>query len=95
MALEAGRKPLADILEVASKKGGLVNGDDAFLLYDTYGFPLEITMDAAADRGLQVVFLRLDYQQISNKYMCFLPHIFPSSRCLIYDKTCLSDATAF
>ena len=54
MALDAGRKPLADILENASKKGGLVNGADAFLLYDTYGFPLEITLDAAADQGLQV-----------------------------------------
>ena len=55
VALDAGRKPLADILENASKEGGQVNGADAFLLYDTYGFPLEITLDAAADQGLQVL----------------------------------------
>lgn len=53
MALEAGQKPLAEILEKASSSK-MVSGADAFLLYDTYGFPLEITVDAAADRGIQV-----------------------------------------
>ena len=52
-ALEAGRKPLAEIL-TASSSSGTVSGADAFLLYDTYGFPLEITQDAAADQALQV-----------------------------------------
>ena len=52
-ALEAGQKPLADILQ-KSEKSGSVSGADAFLLYDTYGFPLEITLDAAADKGVKV-----------------------------------------
>ena len=52
--MDAGRKPLADILDDAKSKDRVVSGPDAFLLYDTYGFPLEITMDAAADQGLQV-----------------------------------------
>lgn len=53
-ALEAGQKPLAEILQKAAAAGGTVEGPDAFLLYDTYGFPLEITLDAAADKGLKV-----------------------------------------
>ena len=51
--MEAGQKPLAEILEKADG-GKLVSGADAFLLYDTYGYPLEITQDAAADRGIKV-----------------------------------------
>ena len=31
-----------------------INGRDAFKLYDTYGFPVEITMELAKERGLQV-----------------------------------------
>ena len=53
LTLEAGQKPLAEILEKASSRK-LVSGADAFLLYDTYGYPLEITQDAAADRGIKV-----------------------------------------
>lgn len=27
---------------------------DAFLLYDTFGFPLEVTLEVAAERSIQV-----------------------------------------
>jgi alanyl-tRNA synthetase len=33
---------------------GLVAGDDAFRLSDTFGFPIELTMELAADAGLRV-----------------------------------------
>src|SRR5436305_641094 len=33
---------------------GVVRGDDAFKLSDTFGFPVELTMELAADAGLSV-----------------------------------------
>ncbi|MFO0832072.1 MAG: alanine--tRNA ligase [Phycisphaerales bacterium] len=35
-------------------KGGMVPGSDAFQLYDTYGFPIDLTVLMAEERGLKV-----------------------------------------
>ncbi len=40
--------------EIALRASTGVSGDDAFLLHDTFGFPLELTLDLAAARGLGV-----------------------------------------
>src|SRR5207248_10997543 len=39
--------------EVAAGDRG-ISGEDAFKLHDTYGFPLELTKELAAERGLAV-----------------------------------------
>ncbi|MEP7029922.1 MAG: alanine--tRNA ligase, partial [Pseudolabrys sp.] len=35
-------------------KGGMLDGETAFTLYDTYGFPLDLTQDALRARGISV-----------------------------------------
>src|SRR5690348_3453486 len=36
------------------KKGDMFDGETAFTLYDTYGFPLDLTQDALRNRGVSV-----------------------------------------
>ncbi|MQA76609.1 MAG: alanine--tRNA ligase, partial [Solirubrobacterales bacterium] len=51
--LSQGRRLLGEVIE-RSRAGGLVAGEDAFRLHDTYGFPLDLTLEAATDAGLEV-----------------------------------------
>jgi alanyl-tRNA synthetase len=49
--LERGEKLLADVLAARPKQ---ISGEQAFELYDTYGFPLELTEEIAEEHGLRV-----------------------------------------
>ena len=40
--------------ECAKRKEKIISGNDAFVLYDTFGFPLEMTREMALERGLDV-----------------------------------------
>jgi alanyl-tRNA synthetase len=42
------------LFEEVASRGGDISGEDAFLLHDTYGFPLELTVELAHERGLGV-----------------------------------------
>ncbi|WP_295911485.1 alanine--tRNA ligase [uncultured Xanthomonas sp.] len=50
--LDAGMKIFEDV--AAKAHGGMIAGEDAFRLYDTYGFPLDLTQDIARERDLRV-----------------------------------------
>lgn len=50
--LDAGMKIFEDVAGKASN--GVIPGVDAFRLYDTYGFPLDLTQDIARERDLTV-----------------------------------------
>ncbi|HCM63987.1 MAG TPA: alanine--tRNA ligase [Morganella sp. (in: Bacteria)] len=50
--LERGLQLLDD--ELASLKGDTLSGEAAFRLYDTYGFPLDLTADVCRERNLKV-----------------------------------------
>ncbi|MFZ9167860.1 alanine--tRNA ligase [Vulcanococcus sp.] len=49
--LERGEKLLADVLAAKPQQ---ISGEQAFELYDTYGFPLELTEEIAEEHGIRV-----------------------------------------
>jgi alanyl-tRNA synthetase len=53
--LEAGTS-IVDLAVVASKDRGEshISGDTAFVLHDTYGFPIDLTLEMASEAGLSV-----------------------------------------
>ncbi len=53
--LEGGMKRLEEILRNMRQDGrSVIDGGDAFVLYDTYGFPLDIVRDVAREHGFSV-----------------------------------------
>ncbi|KLD75545.1 alanine--tRNA ligase [Xanthomonas hyacinthi] len=61
-ALQAEEERFAETLdsgmkifdEIAARASGSIPGADAFRLYDTYGFPVDLTADIARERGMGV-----------------------------------------
>ncbi|WP_340296850.1 alanine--tRNA ligase [Staphylococcus coagulans] len=52
--LEEGLSILNQFIETAKTSDRIINGEDAFKLYDTYGFPIELTEEIAVNEGLQI-----------------------------------------
>ncbi|MEG5139949.1 MULTISPECIES: alanine--tRNA ligase [unclassified Microcoleus] len=53
--LERGEKLLEEIVDRTKQQANLqISGQDAFTLYDTYGFPLELTQEIAEEQGITV-----------------------------------------
>ena len=53
--IDGGMKIFSDLLaEHKQKLEKFFSGADAFRLYDTFGFPIDLTMEMAADEGLSV-----------------------------------------
>jgi len=53
--LASGSKLFEEVAGATKAAGAkVVSGSDAFTLHDTYGFPIELTLEMAAEAGLQV-----------------------------------------
>ena len=53
--IDQGLSILSDIEENLSKSGQrIISGEDAFRLYDTYGFPLDLTKEIIEEKGFSV-----------------------------------------
>ena len=53
--LDRGEKLLAEIIQTVKQKGQTsISGESAFTLYDTYGFPLELTQEVAEENNITV-----------------------------------------
>ena len=57
--IDAGLGLLENIAGDAAASG-VISGDDAFKLYDTFGFPLDLTREIAEERGLKIDEERFD-----------------------------------
>src|SRR4029079_10435097 len=51
--LESGSEKLLALVEAAGGDG-LIPGDEAFRLHDTFGFPIDLTVEIAAESGVSV-----------------------------------------
>jgi alanyl-tRNA synthetase len=51
--LEAGTEKLMALVEAAGGNG-VIPGDEAFRLHDTFGFPIDLTVEIAAESGVEV-----------------------------------------
>lgn len=55
VTLASGEQLLGDVIAQTKAAGAdTVPGDKAFTLYDTYGFPIDLTEDIAAEQGLKI-----------------------------------------
>ena len=66
--ISAGTSRLDAAVAQAKKSGSPVAGDDAFALHDTYGFPIDLTLEMAEEAGVTVdreTFTQLMAQQRS------------------------------
>jgi alanyl-tRNA synthetase len=52
--LDRGLKLFADAADAARAGDGSITGDQAFLLHDTYGFPIDLTSQMAEEQGLSL-----------------------------------------
>ena len=50
--IDQGLELLGDLMEKATDK--IISGEDAFRLYDTFGFPLDLTRDIVEEKGFTV-----------------------------------------
>ncbi|XP_009606795.2 alanine--tRNA ligase, chloroplastic/mitochondrial isoform X1 [Nicotiana tomentosiformis] len=78
LTLERGEKlldqMLADALLNAQGTAPCLSGKDAFVLYDTYGFPVEITNEVAEERGISIDMNSFDIEMEKQRQLSQAAH---------------------
>lgn len=54
LTLDKGQKLLEEIIPASKAQNNTISADDAFKLYDTFGFPMELTQEIAHENSLTV-----------------------------------------
>jgi len=68
--IDGGMKIFSDMMDAHKASGDAVfSGDDAFKLYDTYGFPIDLTVEMAEEQGMTVDHARFDELMDEQKNM--------------------------
>ena len=65
--LDLGMKHFNSFLEKLPQGAVEMPGNIAFILYDTYGFPVDLTADVAREHGLSINMLEYDEQMMSQR----------------------------
>ena len=53
--IDAGLSKLSEIIEAAKQSGAkVISGEDSFKLYDTFGFPIDLTREIAEEAGFEL-----------------------------------------
>ena len=64
--LQEGLAILNNLLAKAKSSNNEINGSDAFKLYDTYGFPIELTEELASQENISVDMATFEKKWINN-----------------------------
>jgi alanyl-tRNA synthetase len=83
--LSSGMAILED--EISKLKGKQISGEVAFKLYDTYGFPLDLTADIARERDLSIDNKGFDKAMAKQQEMARKSGNFKATNTLLIDKT--------
>jgi alanyl-tRNA synthetase len=75
----------ADLAEMARNDNKIFNGDTAFKLHDTYGFPLDLTADICRERGVSVDAIAFDAAMAHQKEQARAAGKFKMAAALEYD----------
>lgn len=65
--LEQGLKKFEEVVDGYSQGGTLMSGKDAFDLYQSYGFPIDMTVELAKERGIDVDVSGFEHQVRSHQ----------------------------
>lgn len=54
LTIDKGYKLMDEAIQRAKENNNVISGEDAFKLYDTYGFPYELTLEMAQEKNLTI-----------------------------------------